>query len=140
MIARLVPSDMLRTFTAVLGVLVALFPDKAVDGFEAGFIENPGECRRKPLGRLGIRAEGIVVLAASLAGGRAYAWLMDVTGIAGSILLVVPRAYRTVANAMLYEEPDRVEWNERFAAVVRLIGLVYVLLAVRAFRTRRAND
>jgi hypothetical protein len=131
---------MVRPFVGILGAFTALFPDAMIEAFEAGFIENPDECTRKPLGRSGVRAEGILVLAAGLAGGRAYAWLMGATGFFGAVVLLYPRLYRRLATALLYEETDTVEWTDRYATIVRAIGFAYLVLAVRELKTRLVDE
>lgn len=131
---------MARTFVGLLGILTALFPDKVIDVFEDVAVANPDECTIKPLIRSGIRAEGVVVTAASLIGGRTYARMMNLTGLFGVVVLLFPRLYREFATTLLYEEPDGVEWNDRFTDGMRLIGAVCVLLAVGAFRCRRVDD
>lgn len=130
---------MIRTFIGLLGVLTTLVPDRMLDVFEAVAIENPGECTPRPWIGSAIRAEGVLVTVASLLGGRAYAWMMNLTGAFGAVVLLVPQLYREFAKALVYENPEAVEWNEQFTDGVRIIGVVYVLLAVRAFKKRRAN-
>lgn len=129
-----------RTLVGFLGALAALFPNGMIDVFEGLAVENPEECTRTQWIGSGIRAEGLVVAAASLIGGRPYARLMDLTGLFGVVVLLSPRLYREVAGALLYEEPDAVEWDDRLDGRVRLIGVLYVLLAVRAFGGRRGAD
>jgi hypothetical protein len=131
---------MAQTFVGLLGVFAALFPDRMIDVFEGLAVDNPGECSRTPWIRSGIRAEGVVVAAAGLIGGRPYARLMDLTGLFGAIVLLFPRLYREIAGALLYEEPDAVEWDDRLDGRVRLIGALYVLLAIGAFGRRRVAN
>lgn len=131
---------MTRTFVGLLGVLAALFPNGMIDVFEGLAVENRDECTRTPWISSGIRAEGLVVIAASLIGGRPYARLTDLTGLFGAVVLLFPRLYRGVAGALLYENPDVVEWDNRLDERVRLIGALYVLLAIRAFGRRRVAD
>jgi hypothetical protein len=129
-----------RTLIGFLGALAALFPNGMIDVFEGLAVENPEECTRTQWIGSGIRAEGLVVAAASLIGGRPYARMMDLTGLFGIVVLLFPRLYRELAGALLYEEPDAVEWDDRLDGRVRLIGVLYVLLAVGAFGRRRGAD
>lgn len=135
-----VPSTMLRAVVGLLGFLTALFPDRILDVFEAVAIENPDESATKSWVRSAIRAEGIGVTLASVAGGRPFARMMDVTGVFGVVVLLFPRLYREFAINLLYEHPDEVEWNRRFTDGVRVIGALYVLMALRAFTRRRAGE
>lgn len=131
---------MIRAIIGLIGVLTAVFPDRIIEVFEAVAIENPDDCTRKPWIDSGIRTEGIVVAVASVIGRRVYAWLMNLTGVFGAVVLLFPEAYRDFATTLLYEHPDEVEWNNRFTNRIRLIGVVYILLAVWTYTKRRAND
>ncbi|WP_435100654.1 hypothetical protein [Halorubrum sp. N11] len=127
---------MLRQFLGVLGVLTTLVPDRIVDVFEAIAVENPEENTVHSWFSPLIRAEGIVITLAALRGGRHYAWLMNVTGIFGAVLLFIPRLYEHIAGPLVYEDSDSVEWNEHLTDGVRVIGAVYVLIAL-LYRRRR---
>jgi hypothetical protein len=127
---------MTRLLIGLLGVLAALFPDGMVDIFERLAIKNSETATTRSWLESAIRSEGLIITLASLAGGRAHAWLMNLTGVFGAIVVVSPDLYRTFATALLYEDPDAVEWNDRFNKGLRAIGVLYVLIAVRAYRNR----
>ena len=130
---------MARRLLGVLGVLAAVLPDRMVDVFETVAIENPEECTTRPWVRPGIRLEGVAIVVASVVGGRAYAWLMNLAGVFGAVVVLFPQVYREVAVPLLYENPGEVEWNDRATDGVRVIGVVYVLVARRAARKRRVD-
>ena len=130
---------MLRQFLGALGVLTTLVPDRIVDVFEAIAVENPDQNTvHSWFGPL-IRAEGVVITLAALRGGRLYAWLMNVTGIFGAVLFFFPRLYEQIAGPLVYEDPESVEWNEHLTDGVRMIGAVYVLLALLDRRRRNGS-
>lgn len=108
--------------------------------YEAVLIESPDEYSTKSWLSSGIRIEGVLVAVASLVGGRASAWMMNLTGVFGVVPLLSPRLYREFATDLLYEEPERVTWNDRFTGIRRVVGFVYVFLAVRAFTQRRDGE
>jgi hypothetical protein len=130
---------MIRTFVGVLGAISALFPDKIVGIFEKLAIANPSEGTVRGWVRPAIRSEGVLIFAISLRNGRAYAWLMNLTGLFGAIILLFPDLYRRFATAFLYERPESIEWNERFKSAVRAIGALYVFFAAKTYR-KRHND
>lgn len=130
---------MIRIAIGVLGVVTTLFPGQIIDVFETLAIENPDEITPRSWLPKAIRSEGMIVAVASLLGGRLYAWIMTLTGGFGAIVLLFPGLYREIAMRFVYEQPNRVVWNERFTISVRLIGVLYVLLAVRAFSKRRTD-
>lgn len=131
---------MIRPFVGLLGVLTTLFPERMIDLFESVAVENPVDSAIKPWLSSGIRAEGVVVTLASLIGGRAYAWMMNLTGAFGVVILLAPRLYREFATRVLYDDPTDVEWSDQFTTGLRLIGFVYLLLAVVEYANRRADD
>lgn len=128
---------MVRTFIGVLGVVTALFPSKITSLFEQLAIANPGEGTLRPWVNPTIRWEGLLVAVVALLGGRSYAWLMNLTGVFGAVVLVFPDLYRRFATTLLYEWPSSIEWNERFTTVVRGIGAVYVILAAKTYTDHR---
>lgn len=131
---------MIRSFIGIVGVITALFPDRILELFEEIALQDVEETTTREWIRSGIRVEGVLVAAVSLLGGRAYAWMMNLTGLFGGIVLVVPELYRDFAIDILYENPDDVEWDEGFDRIVRVIGIAYLLVAAREFLRRRADD
>ena len=127
---------MLRQFLGALGVLTALIPDRIVDVFEAIAVENPEENTVHSWFSPLIRVEGVVITLAALRDSRLYAWLMNVTGIVGAVLVFIPGLYERIAGLLVYENPESVEWNEHLTDGVRVIGAVYVLLALLDRRRR----
>jgi len=130
---------MLRQFLGALGVLTTLVPDRIVDVFEAIAVENPEENTVHSWFSPLIRVEGVVIALAALRGGRLYAWLMNVSGIFGAVLLFLPRLYEQIAGPLVYEGPESVKWNEHLTGGVRVIGAVYVLLALLDRRRRHES-
>ncbi len=127
---------MARSLFGLLGAVVALFPAGARGAYEAIALENPGAVEPKPWLDAGIRAEGILYVLASVAGGRAYAWLLNVAGVAGALAALFPRQYLETGATLAYEDADALEWREGFVTAVRGIGVLLVLLALGARRTR----
>ncbi|ELZ41445.1 hypothetical protein C463_12217 [Halorubrum californiense DSM 19288] len=130
---------MLRQFLGALGVLTTLVPDRIVDVFEAIAVENPEENTVHSWFSPLIRVEGVVIALAALRGGRLYAWLMNISGIFGAVLLFLPRLYEQIAGPLVYEDPESVKWNEHLTGGVRVIGAVYVLLALLDRRRRHES-
>ena len=128
---------MLRQFLGALGVLTTLAPDRTVGVFEAIAVENPDENTVHSWFGLLIRVEGVMLTLAALRDSRLYAWLMNITGIVGAVLFFIPRLYEQMAGPLVYEDPESVEWNEHLTDDVRVIGAVYVLLALLDRRRRK---
>lgn len=131
---------MIRPMVGLLGIVTALVPDRILEAYETFAIENPDEQSLRSGVSRGIRGEGAVVTVLSLLGGRGFAWMMNVTGAFGAFVLLFPERYQRLAARLLYENPEDVKWNDRFADGVRVIGVLYVFLALREFQKRRLAD
>lgn len=131
---------MRRVVLGSLGAVTALFPREIIALFEKVAIRQPERYTRNSWAISAIRTEGIIIMVASLIGGKAYAGLMNLTGLFGLAVVLNPDAYRQFATNLLYEHPDTVEWNDQFSDQVRLIGILYILFAVRSFTKRRSTD
>jgi hypothetical protein len=131
---------MIRSLIGLLGCLAAAVPGRLLDVFETLAVENAEDRTRRSWAASAIRAEGVVVAAASRTDGRAYAWMLNLTGIFGGVVLIAPRLYRRFAAAFLYEDGGDVVWTDALDTGVRALGAVYVLLALDAFRERRRGE
>jgi len=131
---------MIRSLIGLLGCLAAAVPGRLLDVFETLAVENADDRTRRSWAASAIRAEGVVVAAASRTDGRAYAWMLNLTGIFGGVVLIAPRLYRRFAAAFLYEDGGDVVWTDALDTGVRALGAVYVLLALDAFRERRREE
>lgn len=133
-------SHMIREVVGFLGVISTLVPNRIIDLFERLAIDNHEDRRERSWFSPMIRAEGLLITVVCLLKGRPYAWMMNLTGAFGAVILFFPDLYRKLAAMLLYEEPEQVEWKDRFATGVRLIGALYILLSVHEFRKRRAYE
>ncbi|MEZ3163275.1 hypothetical protein ABNG03_00110 [Halorubrum sp. RMP-47] len=131
---------MIRAVVGALGELTVLAPDRIVAAFERVAVENLDDVEPRRGTRPTLRAEGAAVVALALIGGRVYALAMYVTGAFGTVLLVVPPAYRAIAGRILYEDPDAVEWKPGFDTFLRLVSAAYALLGVRELRRDRDTE
>lgn len=131
---------MIREVIGFLGVVSALVPNRIINLFERLAIENPEDGRTRSWFAPIIRAEGAVITLVCLLKGKPHAWMMNLTGVFGAIVLFFPNLYRKLATTLLYENPEQIEWREQFMRGVRLIGALYVLFAVWAFNKRRIDE
>ena len=122
---------MVRVIGGLLGVLLALFPERCLETYESVAIENRDECSRRSWIVPAVRVEGVGFLLASLLGGQAYARLLDIVGLAGSVALVAPQRYLRFGGRVGYTGTGPVEWNRRFVTAVRIIGALVLAAAVR---------
>lgn len=67
-------------------------------------------------------------------GGRAYALVMKFIGAIGVIQFLSPEKYLEFGANMAYEQPDTYEWKKGVLPAIRIIGVICILLAVRALK------
>ena len=130
---------MIRTVVGVLGVVAALCPDEVVEFFETLAIVNADQGTVREWVHPAIRSEGVLIAGSSLFNDRAYAWLLNLTGVFGAVVFLFPDLYRKFATVFLYERPDSMEWDEQFSSAIRALGAVYVFFAAKTYRERH-ND
>lgn len=130
----------MRLVIGVLGAITALFPDRIIAVFEEVAISDSGDASTRLWFRSSIRVEGILITAACLFPGRLYAGMLNLTGLFGTVVVLFPDIYRKIATTMMYDRPDQVEWNNRFTPLVRLIGVVYIIMAIRALKQRQSKS
>lgn len=123
---------MVRAIFAMVGAITALFPDRVLDAVERYAIEQGEKHQRESHVRPAIQVEGVAVAAASILGGKAYSWMMSLTGIFGVLIVFFPDHYLNVAAKFVYEDPEKVTWKKRFIAGLRIIGIFYLLIALKA--------
>lgn len=128
---------MSRLLFGPLGLAIALAPEPILEAFESVALEEPGEASAKSWIVPAMRAEGIGYALVSLVGGKPYAWLMNLVGAVGAIVVAFPRQYLAFGAELAYEEAETVEWREEFVTAVRVLGAVLVVLALR---TRLAGE
>jgi len=130
---------MTRASFVTLGVVEALFPARITDLYEKLAYENPDDGVRKEWLLSVVRAEGVVVAVVCLLGGRGYAWLLNLMGFAGAVAACFPSQYHDFATRLIYENPDEIESTDRFPMIIRGLGLLYVVICLRAWKRRRST-
>jgi hypothetical protein len=131
---------MSRALFGILGTFLAAFPDRTVDLYETLAFENPEEAT--PKGWLGptVRAEGIAYVLVAVVGGRVYDRLLDVVGVFAALALCFPRRYLETGGRLVYEDADSLAWREEFVTAARVLGAVFLVLSVWAYRKRSDAD
>lgn len=130
---------MTRLSVGLFGVVMALFPDRIRTAYEQFALKNPDECVRKPSYGPAIRVEGLVLAVTSLIGGRPFAWLMNLLGVAGVFAMFFPTRSLKLSSTVTFENPEEIEWRDGFSTVIRGFGALYVGLAVGAFLERHTD-
>ena len=131
---------MARTLLAGLGIVMALFPDRVTDWYQRIAFENPEAAVGKDWLPSAVRAEGLGIGLLALVGGRGYAWLLNLIGVAGGVVLLFPKRYLDWGVRVAYRNPEEIEWVDWFPTVARGLGVVYVVGSLRAYKRRHCAE
>lgn len=129
-----------RTLLAGLGIVMALFPDRATDWYQQVAFENPEAALGKSWLPSAVQAEGLVIGLLALVGGRGYAWLLNLIGLAGAVVVLFPRRYLDWGARVAYRNPEEIEWVDWFPTVARGLGVCYVVGSLRDYRRRHSAE
>lgn len=127
---------MTRILLAALGVVMALFPDRVLSGYERIAFEAPEKATTRSWIPGAIRAEGLAFALPGAVGGAAHAWLLRIIGVVGAFAAVAPRQYLALGGRVAYERATELQWRAGFVTVTRGLGVLCVALAIRAGRER----
>ena len=131
---------MTRALFGLIGGVVALLPERMTRAYEVVAFENPKVAAPKRGLVSLVRAEGVIFVLAAIAGGRMYDRLSDLTGIFGALALCFPQRYLETGAALVYKNPNELEWRDGFVTAARVIGAVFLVLSTRACLERRSKS
>jgi hypothetical protein len=121
---------MLRGLLTGVGLVELLAPDALVGTAERLALENPAECERRAWVGPVARLEGLLVLASVWRSDGSYAALKRFLGVVGVLALLSPRTYVDYGGDLAYVDDPAPEWRPWVYPATRLVGLLYVLVAV----------
>ena len=127
---------MLRKFLLAVGIIEILAPEEFLVTAERFALENPEECARKPWVLPFARAEGLFFVWLAWRGGDSLSTFKAFLGIVGLVALFNPRVFVDHAAEIAYADADRCEWKAWCYPVTRLVGILYVLVALDELRNR----
>lgn len=131
---------MARTLLACLGIVMTLCPERVTDWYQQVAFENPEAALGEGWLPSAVRAEGLVIGLLSLVGGRGYAWLLNLIGLAGAVVVLFPKQYLEWGVRIAYRNPEEIEWTAWFPTVARGLGVLYVVGSLRDYRRRHNAD
>lgn len=127
---------MLRTLLLGFGLLEMAKPRPVIDACERIGLENPEAAERRSWALWGARVEGLVfvwLLARRESGSKVGSGLL---GVAGLVLVLVPQPLVELSQALVYENTDELELKPWVTPAARLLGALYLLVVVLAWRDR----
>jgi hypothetical protein len=123
----------------LFGLFELAFPRKVVELGERAAFENPGVSELRSWTIPVARAEGVASLALVLCGDRSNFEVAPLLGLIGVPALFVPRRFVDASMRISYRDSAAIELKSWVVPFTRLLGLVYVLVAVREFAERRST-
>ncbi|ELZ19283.1 hypothetical protein [Natrinema limicola] len=133
---------MLRTLLLGFGLVEIVMPRPVIEACERIGLRNPGTARRRPLALTGARLEGLVFVWLLARGREGSTLVSALLGLAGLILVLVPRPIITLSQHLVYANTDDLELRLWVVPAARLLGVLYltVLLLARSTDTERTVD
>jgi hypothetical protein len=126
---------MLRRVLTAVGIVEVLAPGTLLASAERVALENPGECDWRSWVAPGARLEGVLVLWLVWRSDRSYSAFKKFLGLVGLVALLFPRAYLEYGSDVAYTGRSSPEWKPWVYTGTRLVGLLYVIVALDEFRS-----
>lgn len=127
---------MLRELLSPVCAVELLAPATLIESAERVALENPEACERRSWVVPGARLEGLVVLWLLWRSDESYAAFKRFLGLVGVLVLLFPRAYVEYGSGVAYTETSSPEWRPWVYTGTRLVGLLYVLVALDELRSQ----
>ncbi|SDC71037.1 hypothetical protein [Natrinema hispanicum] len=133
---------MLRTLLLGFGLVEIVTPRPVIEACERIGLRNPETALRRPLALTGARLEGLAFVWLLLRGREGTTLVSALLGLAGLILVLVPRPIITFSQHLVYANTDDLELRLWVVPAARLLGVLYltVLLLSRSAGTERTAD
>ena len=122
-----------KLFTAICAVEV-LAPRTLVDAGESLALDDPGESELRSWVMPGARLEGLLFLGMLWRSDRSYSAFKKLLGAIGLLAFLRPREYVDYGARAAYRDASSIEWRPWVYTGTRLVGLLYLLVALRELR------
>lgn len=127
---------MLRKVLTPITIVEVLRPETLIDAAEEIALDNPDECELKSWVVPGARLEGLVFLVLMWRSNTSYSRFKKFLGVIGILALLYPRVYVDYAAEIAYTDASTCEWKSWVYPGTRLIGVLYVSIALTELRKR----
>ncbi|QIO25285.1 hypothetical protein [Haloarcula sp. JP-L23] len=126
---------MLRKVLTVVGAVEVLAPGTLLESAERIALENSGECDWRSWVVPSARLEGVIILWLVWRSEESYSAFKRFLGLIGLLALFFPRTYVEYGSDLAYTEPTSPEWKPWVYTGTRVVGLLYVIIALNEFRS-----
>ncbi|ELY88005.1 hypothetical protein [Natrialba taiwanensis] len=123
---------MLRKLLLGFGLAELAKPQPVIEACERIGLENPSATERRPQALWGARLEGLLFVWALLRGRDGSTVSTALLGLAGTILVVLPRPIIELSQSLVYENTAELEVKSWVVPAARLLGILYLLVVALA--------
>lgn len=131
---------MFRTILSVIGLIELLSPEALIERAERLALDNPDDCELQSWIVPIARVEGLAFVTLVWRSDASYSRLKRFLGVIGVLALLYPRAYVDYGSELVYVDAAECEWKPWVYPWTRIVGLLYVLVAVNEMRKRRSSN
>lgn len=121
---------MLRPVLSTVGIVEIVAPEALIDAAERIALENPEECELRRWVVPGARLEGLLFLFMMWRSDGSYAAFKRFLGLIGILAVLYPHTYIDFGSSIAYTEGSKPEWKGWVYLGTRVIGLLYVFIAL----------
>ncbi|SDY93441.1 hypothetical protein [Halopenitus persicus] len=127
---------MLRPLLTTICTIEVLVPETLITTAERLALDNPSGCDWRSWVIPGARLEGLVFLGMMWRSEESYSTFKKFLGLIGLLALLYPRTYVDYGGEVAYTNESTPEWKPWVYTGTRLVGLLYVLIALNELRSK----
>lgn len=131
------PVLVLRNLLTAVCTIEVLAPEALITAAERLALDNPDDCDWRSWVTPGARLEGVVFLALMWRSDASYSAFKKFLGLVGILALLYPRTYVDYGGHVAYTTESTPEWRPWVYPGTRLVGLLYVVVALNELRNGR---
>ncbi|EFW91326.1 hypothetical protein ZOD2009_14496 [Haladaptatus paucihalophilus DX253] len=131
---------MFRTILSVIGLIELLSPEALIERAERLALDNPDDCELQSWIVPIARVEGLAFVTLVWRSDASYSRLKRFLGVIGVLALMYPHAYVDYGSELVYVDAAECEWKSWVYPWTRIVGLLYVLVAVNEMRKGRSSN
>lgn len=126
---------MLRKLLIGFGCFEIVRPRPVIDTCERIGLENPDEAQLRPRALWGARLEGLLFVWLLVRGREGSTLVSALLGLAGIVLVLLPRPIIELSQRLVYENTDDLELKPWIEPAARALGALYLLVVALSVRT-----
>lgn len=131
---------MLRKILTTIGLIELLAPEALIATAERVALEDPDECELRSWVMTGARVEGLALLLLVWGSDASYSRFKKALGLIGILAVSSPHVFVGCATPLAYTDASNCNWKPWVYQGTRLVGVLYVLIALVELRRDWLSD